>query len=806
MGKKSRLKSINISEPEAVLGNVDTDSISLPDFKLGIFDRYFMLVLAALVAVALFPAALGGFVWDDRAFTEALPVMNVSGLASIWFSPSELPSEGHYWPITYTTFWFDHKLWGYDPLPFHVFNIVVHAVNSTLVFLLLRRLAVPGAWLAAAVFAVHPVHVEPVAWVIGRKDLLATMFCLCLLLVWIRFRENSRPDLWRYALALMLFVAALFSKSTIVALPLMFFVWEWWKGGRITARHVAWIVPFFIIGSVYTYMDYAFYQAREQVDFNYSLLDRIMLASQAFWFYIIKLVWPTELSIIYPHWKIGLSSLYSWLSLFGALGLVGVLWRVRHKTGKAFLAGLAFFVILLAPVFGFIDYGYMQFAYAADRYQYLASLGVIAILCSLAVMVADKLPRVLKTSMVVVAAAVLVAFGYLSWQQSKYYESELTLFSYIASVNPVARGVQNNLSGALSDFHRYEEALVHAYLAIEQEPEGSGGYASAGRAHIALLQYEQAEQVLREGIERLPNDKAIGVNLGETLRMQSRCEEALPFYNRVTVFYPDLVQARIGYGICLFDLNRFEESAAQLQHASTLQATTIDDEAVKANIHDYLLQAYKKMGSHEDVELHLRKLGASTSLDVNALHELGDALRLQGKYEEAIEVYERIRTINPREISTDAWIGQALFDMNRLDEALAKFEGALKLSTDGKWSSKVHILVARVANAKKDRETELENYEIALQLDPNSVEALTYLIKLKIEQDNYEGAEALLRRLSELLPQNSSVHASLGRLLLRLNQVEEGLLAMERAVELDPNNVELYNEVKSINEQVRSDS
>lgn len=129
-----------------------------------------------MVAVSYYPALLGGFVWDDLNVAEQPAVHAWSGLWNIWFSPADIEGEGHYWPITYTTFWLEHKLWGLAPFGYHLVNVLLYMVNVLLLWTLLRRLAVPGAWAAAAVFAVHPMHVESVAWVMGRKDLLSGFF------------------------------------------------------------------------------------------------------------------------------------------------------------------------------------------------------------------------------------------------------------------------------------------------------------------------------------------------------------------------------------------------------------------------------------------------------------------------------------------------------------------------------------------------------------------------------------------------------------------------------------------------------
>ena len=169
-------------------------------------DALAFLVLGLLAVVPYLPAMLwGGFVWDDGIISKADPVRDVSGLWRIWFSPSAIENEAHYWPLVYTTFWLEHKLWGFDPTGYHIVNVLLHLANTLLLWHLLRRLAVPGAWVVAAVFAVHPLHVDSVAWVIERKDVLSGLFYLSAVLTYMRLVEQSNPR--RYAGSLALYAA-----------------------------------------------------------------------------------------------------------------------------------------------------------------------------------------------------------------------------------------------------------------------------------------------------------------------------------------------------------------------------------------------------------------------------------------------------------------------------------------------------------------------------------------------------------------------------------------------------------------------
>ena len=235
-------------------------------------------------------------------------------------------------PLVYTTFWLEHKLWGFDPTGYHIVNVLLHWANTLLVWYLVRRLAVPGAWMVAAVFAVHPLHVESVAWVIERKDMLSGLFYLAAVLTWIRFVEQ--PRLGRYACPLVLYAAALLSKSIAITLPTALLIWHWWQQGRVTSTDLLRLVPFGVIGLVIALGDLSFYQSVEPLSLGYSLIERTLIAARALWFYAGKLLWPSELAVIYPHWDIHVANPLAWGYLITAVALAGVLWHFRHQIGR----------------------------------------------------------------------------------------------------------------------------------------------------------------------------------------------------------------------------------------------------------------------------------------------------------------------------------------------------------------------------------------------------------------------------------------------------------------------------------------
>ncbi|MGI9229296.1 MAG: glycosyltransferase family 39 protein, partial [Gammaproteobacteria bacterium] len=329
--------------------------------------------LLLMVAISYYPAYFAGFVWDDKVFLEAAPVQTLSGLMEIWFNPGSIQLEAHYWPMVFSSFWLEHRLWGYNPVGFHISNVLLHGIITLLLWRLLLQLTVPGAWLIAALFALHPAHVEAVAWTMGRKDLLATLFYLLAAGCWLRFQK--RQQVGTYLIMLALFAAGMFSKSFVITLPAMLLVWAWWKRGRVGTSDLLQVVPLFLIGIIIAAGDLAFYSSRAEIDFHFSFPERLIIASKSLWLYVGTLLWPHPLAVIYPLWDTSPAELLNWLPLLAALTLALTLWLARHRIGRGPLVGVLFYAITLSPMLGFANNSYMEYSFTADRYLYLPIVG-----------------------------------------------------------------------------------------------------------------------------------------------------------------------------------------------------------------------------------------------------------------------------------------------------------------------------------------------------------------------------------------------------------------------------------------------
>ncbi len=642
-----------------------------------LYWRAFALVgLALLAVVGYLPTLQAEFVWDDAILIDAEPVREFSGLWRIWFEATALEREAHYWPITYSSFWLEHKFWGFAPAGYHATNVVLHLLNSLLLLLLLHRFALPGAWLAAAIFAVHPVHVEVVAWVMGRKDLLATLFTLTSSLVWLRFVETAcagRPR-WRlWSCALLLYVAALFSKSIAITLPVAFLLWHWWRQGRVYRHDVLRLLPFLLVGLIYAVADTAYYASREPLVLEYSPFDRLLIACRALVFYVTKLVWPTELAVIYPIWDVDVGDPLGWLCVAVVVAVLGVLWCLRARLGRGPLAAVLFFIVTLSPVLCFVDYGYMQFSLVADRYQYLASASMMALFAFGVHRFCGGLRglglRVARGGL----AVLLLVMVALTWRQASVYHDMISLFSHVLELNPEARSAHANLAVGLMIEERYEEALAMSRVAIERWPNGPYMHDKAGIALNMLGRPEEAEAILREGIRHKPKHRSTLRHLGESLRLQERHlregDDDKPrdwdtlFLRAESLRLQERYEVAVSYYYAAIELDEEKENAYIALGATLLE-----------------LERPEEAGVILEQALHLLRSSVPPAVRSNILFQLGESYRLQARYQEAMSHYRTAIALEKEKVDAYIALAETLLELERGEEARVMLEQALRLN------------------------------------------------------------------------------------------------------------------------------
>ena len=440
-------------------------------------DWRLIAVLIALTLAAYAPVYQTGFIWDDDDYiTGNKTLHDLKGLERIWFDRHANPQ---YYPLVHSSFWIEFHLWGLNPLGYHLVNAALHAVNVVLLLSVLRRLNVPGAFWAAGLFAVHPVMVESVAWVTERKNVLSAFFYLCSFWALLRFwpPEEAEPQpggRWRYyALALLLFAAALCSKTVACSLPAAFLLVRWWKRGTLSRRDAWMTAPFFALGLVLA-LNTAILE-KQQVgaagtEWNFSAVERLLIAGRALWFYLGKLVWPSKLTFIYPRWQIDSQTWWQYLYPLAALGAIGVLWALRRRLGRGPLTAALFFAGTLLPALGFFNVYPMRYSFVADHFQYLASVGLLALAGAAIEFARSHFAANLSRPIVAASGLALIVLAAITCRQIGVYQDLQTLWSDTVAKNPSCWLAHNNLGVVLEGHGQFDEAIEHYRKTLEWDP------------------------------------------------------------------------------------------------------------------------------------------------------------------------------------------------------------------------------------------------------------------------------------------------------------------------------------------------
>ena len=551
-------------------------------------------LIVLLVFLSYLPALHGDFVWDDDAWTTGIIglLRDTSGLHLIWFRPTALQQ---YYPLSGTTFWLDYLLWNFWTLPYHVENVLLHASAALLFWRLLLRLQVPGAWLAGALFALHPVMVESVAWITERKNVLSLVFYLGALLAYLRWAQDVAGDqpsprfgtagkcqvtpadsvLSRvtchvslfYCLAFVLFLCALLAKTTTFSLPAAILLFGWWKRGQIRWREdVLPTLPFFILAlglcAITAWLE-KYHVGAQGSDFALTFPQRCLIAGRAFWFYLGNLFWPANLCFIYPRWQPNPGSVRQWLYPAAAIGALFTLWLARGRIGRGPVTALFFYVGTLFPVLGFMNAYGMRFSFVWDHWVYLSALGIIALVAALVVRAAESL----RTPAVVYgfAAIVLPGFAFLTWQQAGMYTDIETLWHVTLAKNPDCWMAHNNLGLLFSNEGRTEEAINQFQEGIRLKPDDAGARYDLGNAFVKQDQIDEAISQYQEAIRLEPDYPDAHNNLGNVLGMKGRIDEAIRQFQEVIRLKPDYADAHYNLGIAFGIKGRIDEAIRQFQ-------------------------------------------------------------------------------------------------------------------------------------------------------------------------------------------------------------------------------------------------
>jgi Flp pilus assembly protein TadD len=531
-----------------------------------------LLILA--VALCYIPAMRAGFVWDDDLLVTENPlVKNSDSLPYIWASAASTD----YTPLTITAFWLQWRLWGDNPAGYHLVNILLHALSCLLLWRLLERLEIPGAWLGALLFAVHPVNVASVAWIAELKNALSLPFYLGAISAYLRYLDTRRLSIYFAALGAAAF--ALLSKGSTVMLPLILLLCVVWKNRRITLHDLLHLIPFVALSAVIALVTIHF-QSRfiEAGNIPAPLPLRVARAGRAIWFYLGKDLCPLHLSPVYVKWPLTAN----YLPLILALALTALLLRFRKCCSRGLLFAWLYFIAALLPVLGMLNMTFLDQAWVADWWQQLA-LPAVTTLAAAGITLAWQRARPAGRPAITSATALLIlALGFLTWTQASAYESMEVISRRTLALNPDAWSAHNNLGGVLTQQGKLDAAAHQYEAALRLKPTDSSAHNNLGIIYARLKRPADALSEYHASLAIAPGDAKTWCNLGNLLRSQNRNDEALDAYSHAIDNNARWTTPRYGMGSILLNLNRPAEAGRQAETIIQLEPDAIPGHYLKA--------------------------------------------------------------------------------------------------------------------------------------------------------------------------------------------------------------------------------
>jgi tetratricopeptide (TPR) repeat protein len=660
-------------------------------------------LLTIVVLAVYWPVLGGGFIWDDDAHVTKPELRSAEGLLRIWVEPA---ATQQYYPLVHSGFWLQWWAWHDDPVGYHVVGVLLHLLSVLLVWAVLRRLDVPGAGLAAAVFAVHPVHVESVAWITELKNTLSAVFYLSAMWVYLRFdppadRHAGEPRRFApWALAFALFVCALLSKTVTATLPAAILVILWWKRGRLEGRReVVPLVPFFVVGAAFGLMTAWFertYIGATGPDFQFSAIERLLIAGRVFWFYLGKLLWPADLVFIYPRWKIDAAVGWQYVFPVSALALVIALWALRNRIGRGPLAAVLFFGGTLFPVLGFFNVYPFKFSFVADHFQYLASLGVITLGAAGIATLLRRAGLWDRPAGTAICTALVLVLASLGWGQSRIYRDAETLWLDTTRRNPTGFMAFNNLGYEYSRQNRLDEAVAAYAAAVKNKPDFDQAWFNLGRAKAKLGDTERAIEAYLRAIELRPDYAEAHYNLGLEYAGIGQTEKAVNEFRSAVTASPSFTEAHYNLGSALATLGRFNDAAAAYSRAIELRPDyaeawlNLGVTSNRSGNPDKSLEAFARAieirPDYTDAHHNLGALYAATGRNDEAADtftNLAQMLGQRGRYAEAIGVCREAITARPTDSRAYYLMGAAQARLGNADAASDAWTTASSLDPDG---------------------------------------------------------------------------------------------------------------------------
>ena len=712
-------------------------------------DWFWGVALVLAIVATYQPVWRAGFIWDDTYHVTTNPcIVGPLGLKEIWFTDA-----GRLFPLTFTTFWFEHALWGLAPLPYHLVNVALHAACAVALWQVLRALRVPGAWLGAALWALHPVQVESVAWISELKNTQSTLFYLLTIyffLRWLDAGKNLARGQRDYILTLLCVILAMLSKTATLVLPGVLQVCAWWmdeKGDwRRLMRVLLPVALLALAAGLWTVWPRA-KEAAALADplFARSWPQRCAGAGDALWFYLGKLLWPHPLMAIYPRWQIDAGQVLAYVPLLAAVAVTLILWLKRNSGLRPIFFVWIYFLVTLAPFLGLLEQSFWHYSLVEDHLQYLAAMGPLALIGAGLARLADGFPSQLRRLPAALGAVLLVTLALLSWARAGVFVSDETLWTDNLAKNPQCWAGYNNLG--------------HVFF-------------ERGQLDDAIAEYQKS-------LALYPTYDLAHLNLGVALGQKGKLDEAMSQYQQALAINPQFDLAHNDLGSALLQKGQLDEAMAQFQAAIAINPTFGE---AHYNLGGVLVQK----GRVDEAIAQFQAALASNPNVAEVHFNLGKALVQKGRVDEALDEFQQASEIDPQNAEAHYNLGSLLAQQGRLDEAIAELQKAVACAPQ---DVEAHYNLASLLLQQGRKDEAIAEYQATLALKPNLAEACNGLGVALLKSGRVDEALAQLQKAVEINPALAEAHGNLGAALLQKGRINEAVAQFQEVVRLKPDSV-----------------
>jgi protein O-mannosyl-transferase len=737
-----------------------------------------LLVLAAVTAVVFAPLRNQDFVsYDDQGYVyeNRMTRAGLNGETLRWALTE--PVMGNYHPVTMIALLADISLFGPQPGAMKSVNLALHIASALLLFHVLWRMT--GAlWAAAAVallFAAHPLHAEPVAWISSRKDMLSTFFFFLMLPAWLRYLRRNTPPACRavwYLVSCLCLTLALLSKPMLVTAPFLLLLLDWWPLRRLgrgeslfdqktVLVRIAEKLPLFALaagGALSTLYAQQHDKAVAPLDM-FPIEVRLGNAVTTCAAYLYRMIFPLHLSVHYPHPGAGLAG---WRIAVSAAVLIAITaaaaWRWRRHPWL--LTGWAWYLGTLVPVIGIVQVGTQA---SADRYTYIPLIGIFIMIAWEVKALTARFPK-LRIPVVAASLIVLGIMAALCRVQAGYWRDSETLFRHALAVTDENARMHNSLAAVLMQKGENEEAAEHLREAARIDPDYTNARTNLANILLEKGQVDEALALYRESVRQDPGHVKSHYNLGNARYQKGDYAAALASWKQALALDPDFVHAWNNCGLALGRLERYSEAITCYERALELDPGNARATAKIGVMRKRLAEAPPEMetappemdlfarattalksGRHAEAETLYRQVLAQDPARKGLMGNLGNALLQQGKAGEAVRFYERGLENEPDNADLHNNLAVALYHMGAYEEAAAHYRDALRIRPD---YADAHNNLGSLYHAQGRYREAAAEYREALRLAPDHPNARKNLIRSRAELEKAGREEGKERNAS----------------------------------------------------------